>query len=582
MKRCPECSRDYYDDTLSFCLADGTELVYGLSDNEPATAILSEPGAVATGFRGGEDKTRRQILTTDQTAILRKGAETEPQKNLGDSSERQSLSAHRAAKPLVIFAVAAVILIAGFYGYRYFASSSKQIESIAVMPFVNENGNADVEYLSDGMTETLIGSLSQLPNLNVKARSSVFRYKGKDTDLQTIAKELNVQAILNGRVVQRGDQLTLSLELVDVATENAIWSQRYDRNQSDLVTLQNEIARDVSSKLKLKLSRADDQKLVKTYTSNPEAYQLYLRGRYEWNKFSLDGLTRSISFFERAIQIDPNYALAYSGLADSYVNLGVDYLPPKETMPKARIAALRAISLDDSLAEAHSSLGSYMLFFDWDTSGAEQEYRKAIALDPHYANARHFYSHCLQFSGREADAIREMKTAVDLEPLSAVNNAELAWAYYLARQHDASIAQSQKTLELEPTFTYSYFVSGLAYNAKGMYPEALSSLEKGFTLTPDWLELQGLLAYTHASAGDRKQAQAILTKALKTAEGGYINEVIVASVYAALGDNDQAIAWLERGYHARCSWMKWISIEPNLDKLRPDPRFQELVRRVGS
>ncbi len=464
----------------------------------------------------------------------------------------------------------------------YGRGSSSQIESIAVMPFVNEGGNAEVEYLSDGMTETLISSLSNLPNLNVKPRSSVFRYKGMETDHQTIGKELNVQAVLNGRVVQRGQDISLFVELINIPLDKVIWSQQYNRKQSDLVVLQSDIARDVSGKLRVKLSGADEQKLLKSYTSNPEAYQLYLRGRHDWNKFSLEGLTKSTSFFERAIQIDPNYALAYSGLADSYVNLGVDFVSPKETMPKAKIAALQAIALDDSLAEAHSSLGSYKLFFEWDTYGAEQEYRKAIVLDPNYANARHFYSHCLQFSGREAEALREMKTAVQLEPLSTFNNAELGWAYYLARQHDASITQSQKTLELEPGFGYAYFVIGLAYNGKKMYPEAIVSLEKGLALTPDWLELQGLLAYAHAGAGDRLQAQAILTKALNTSDGGYINEVIVSSVYAALGDNDNAIAWLERGYRERCSWMKWISIEPSLDKLRPDPRFQDLVRRVGS
>lgn len=476
----------------------------------------------------------------------------------------------------------AVIVLGGFLGYRYFGSGEKQNESIAVMPFVNESGNAELEYLSDGMTETLISRLSQLQNLNVKPRSSVFRYKGKPADAQTIGKELGVQAVLNGRVVQRGDDLLIFVELVDVVMDKVVWSQQYNRKMTDLVALQTEIARDVSGNLRIKLTAVDEQKLLKTYTSNPEAYQLYLRGRHEWNKFSLEGLTRSISFFERAIQIDPDYALAYSGLADSYVNLGADYLSPKETMPKAKAAALQAISLDDSVAEAHSSLGSYKMFFEWDTSGAEQEFKKAIALDPNYANARHFYSHCLQFSGRETEAIRQMKTAVELEPLSAVNNAELGWAYYLARQYDASIEQAQITLELEPGFAYAYFVSGLAYSSKGMYSEARTSLEKGLALTPDWLELQGLLAYARASAGDREEAQALLTKALKTSEGEYINEVVVASVYTALGDNDQAIAWLERGYQARCSWMKWISIEPHLDKLRPDPRFQDLVRRVGS
>ncbi|MEP7214570.1 MAG: hypothetical protein ABI791_15955 [Acidobacteriota bacterium] len=251
-------------------------------------------------------------------------------------------------------------------------------------------------------------------------------------------------------------------------------------------------------------------------------------------------------------------------------------------MPKAKIAALQAIALDDQLAEAHNSLGSYKLFFEWDTAGAELEYRKAIALDPGYANAHHFYSHCLQFSGRGAEALREMKQAVEVEPLSAVNNAELAWAYYLDRQYDASIDQSQKTLEMEPGFGYAYWVMGLAYNAKGMFPEALTALEKGKTLSPDWLELQAELAYTHASGGSPEQGRAMLATILKTSAGGYVNEVAIASVYVALGENDKAMSWLEQGYIGRCSWMKWVSIKPKLDKLRGDPRFKDLVDRIRS
>ncbi len=566
MKRCPECRRDYYDDTLLYCLEDGNALAQGSvpSPDELATAMLSALPPLAGGSTQPTDEAELK------TAIL-------PPATAGGSDSVRGFDKRLLFAPLAL----AVIVLGGFFGYRYI-TPAKQIESIAVMPFVNDSGNPDIEYLSDGLTESLIKSLSQVANLSVKPRSTVFRYKGQAVDTQTVARELRVQAILNGRVVRRGENLSFFVELIDIVSDKVVWSEQYSRKQSDFVTLENEIARDVSSKLRGKLSGADEQKLLKTYTLDPEAYQLYLRGRHEWNKFSLDGLTRSISFFERAIQIDPNYALAYSGIADSYINLGVDFVSPKEVMPKAKIAALKAISLDDSLAEAHSSLGSYRLFFEWDTVGAEQEYRKAIILDPNYSNARHFYSHCLQFSGREAEALREMKTAVELEPLSALNNAELAWAYYLARQHDASIEQSRKTLELEPGFAYAYFVNGQAYNGKKMYPEAVASLEKGLALTPDWLELQGLLAYAHAASGDRLQAQTILTKALKTSDGGYINEVIVSSVYAALGDNDNAIAWLERGYRERCSWMKWISIEPSLDKLRPDPRFQDLVRRVGN
>ncbi len=484
----------------------------------------------------------------------------------------------------LIFAVSAVAIVAIGLGAWYWQKAktvSAPIESIAVLPFVNQSGNSDIEYLSDGMTETLINSLSQIPNLNVKARSTVFYYKGKEISPQKIGEELKVQAVLLGRVVQRGNDLKLSLELVNTQTQDVIWSETYNRKQSDLVALQSEIAQDVLSKLKIRLTGADEQKLAKKSTQNVEAYQLYIQGRYEWNKFSFDSLKKSIPLFERAIQKDPTYAMAYSGLADSYVNLGVDYISAHDTMPQARVAAIQAIALEDSLAEAHTSLGSYKMFYEWDLTGAEEEYRKAISLDPKYGNARHFYSHCLQFSGREAEAIRELKTAVELEPLSLVNNSELGWAYYLAKQHDAAIEQLHKTIKLDPSFSNSYFLLGLVYADKGNFAEAVAALREGQRLSPDWLELQAVLAYTYASAGERGEAEALLTKLLKSAAETYVNPVLIAGVYVALADNDRAIEWLERGYREKCSWMRWIAIEPQLERLRPDPRFQDLVSRVN-
>ena len=562
MKRCPECRRDYHDDSLMYCLEDGAPLVQGTvhSPDDISTAVLHRASGVSESstriFPGGRPPAAASQLL---------------------HASRKPVSKRVVVIPLVLLVVA----FAGYLIYRGLRSSP-HIDSIAVLPLANESGNPDLDYLSDGLTESLIKNLSQIEQLKVKPRSTVFRYKGRGADPHGVGRELQVLAVLNGRVVQRGQDLALFVELIDIASDQVVWSEQYNRRISDLVSLENEIARDVSGKIRTRLSGVDEQKLSKTYTSNPEAYQLYLRGRHEWNKFSLEGLRASISYFERAIQIDPNYAVAYSGLADSYVNLGIDFISPRDTMPKAKVAALQAIALDDSLAEAHSSLGSYKLFYEWDTAGAEAQYRKAIGLDPSYATAHHFYSHCLQFAGREADAFHEIKTAIELEPLSALNNAELAWAYYLARQYEASIEQARKTIDLEPGFAYAYFVMGMVYNARGQSKDALLTLEKASALAPDWLELQGEIAYTHASAGDHRRAQEMLTKVIEASAGGYVNEVIVASVYAALGDNDKAMTWLERGFQGRCSWMKWISIEPKLDKLHSDSRFQELVRRIGS
>ena len=517
---------------------------------------------------------------TPATEILKAGKMAEARVSPGQGEIRL----HK--RGVVAAALAIVVLTALGSGWWFYADPSaltagQSIDSIAVWPFENGTGDADLEYLSDGMTETLINSLSQIPNLNVKSRSTVFYYKGKEISPQRIGEQLKVQAVLLGRVAQRGNELKLNLELVDTQTLDVIWSETYNRKQSDLVSLQSEIAQDVASKLRIRLTGADKQELARKSTGNAEAYQLYIQGRYEWNKFSFDSLKKSIPLFERAIEKDPSFAQAYSGLADSYVNLGVDYTSAHDTMPRARVAALQAIALDDSLAEAHTSLASYKMFYEWDIAGAEEEYRKAISLDARYANAHHFYSHCLQFSGREAEALREMTIAVELEPLSLVNNAELGWAYYLANQHDAAIKQLQQTIKLDPSFSASYFHLGLVYADKGNHAEAVVALREGQRLSPDWLELQAVLAYTYASAGERAEAETLLTSLVKSAADTYVNPVLIAGAYVALADNDRAIAWLERGYREKSSWMRWIAIEPQLKRLRSDPRFQDLVSRVN-
>ncbi len=416
MNRCPDCRRDYNDETLLYCLDDGTALLdEPASMDEPQTAILhatSPPSEAAT---------RAQIHTTSSAA--------EPQMAYGQSIGKERASGTKTAKSLAAVIAVGLILVAAFFGYRYFAANSTQIESVAVMPFVNESENADVDYLSDGMTESLISSLTQLPNLNVKARSTVFRYKGKETDAKTIGKELNVQAILTGWVAQRGEQLVLSLELVDVATENAIWSQQYTRRQSDLVSLQSEIARDVSSKLKSKLSGAEVAKVEKSFTADPEAYQLYLKGRFQWNKRTEESLKQAAELFDQAIAKDPNYALAYSGLAETYV-LFPNYCvaAPTDCMPKAKAAALKAIELDDSLAEAHAALGIYLSAFSWNQPAAEKEFRRAIELNPTYPTAhQQFANYCLLSMGRFDDALAEAKHAEQLDPFSPVISADVAW-----------------------------------------------------------------------------------------------------------------------------------------------------------
>ena len=341
-----------------------------------------------------------------------------------------------------------LLAVGGFFGYKYL-SPPKQIESIAVMPFVNESGNADVEYLSDGMTETLIKSLSNLPNLNVKPRSSVFRYKGKDTDLKTIGKELNVEAILNGRVIQRGEQLTLSLELIDVQNDKVLWTESYGRKQSDLVSLQSEIAKDVSTKLKLKLSGADEAKVTKTSTTNPEAYQAYLKGRYYWNRRTAENIRKAIEQFRAATDRDPNYALAFVGLADCYLVL-TQYAgaPISEVIPQAKAFAERAIAIDDQLGEPHASLGNVNRQ-SWQWVEAEREYKRAIELNPNYATAYHWYSNLLEELGRYDEAALIIRRAHDINPLSSVIGVNISLIYQIQNDHKASIENSLKVIELD-------------------------------------------------------------------------------------------------------------------------------------
>jgi len=562
MKRCLQCGREY-DNSMMFCLDDGAELLYGpASMDKPSTAIGHTTDAV------GDAPTRAQIHITEQTAVLPSGISDLP---------KRSFDKRLIAAPFLL----AIIVLAGFLGYRYVGSNAKQIESIAVMPFVNESGNADVEYLSDGMTETLIKSLSQIPHLNVKPRSSVFRYKGKDTDLQTIAKELNVHAILNGRVVQRGDQLTLSLELVDVQKDRVIWTEQYNRKTSDLVSLQSKIAKDVSTNLKAKLSGADETKVTKPVSADPEAYQAYLKGRYYWNRRTAENLKKAIEQFKSATDRDPNYALAFVGLADCYVVLN-EYAgtPTSETLPQAKAYAERALSLDGQLAEPHATLGSINQNL-WQWAEAETEYKRAIELNPNYATAYHWYSRFLKNVKRYDEAAAMIKRAQELDPLSSVISINISRMYQLQNNHEASIGNSLKIIELDPNFAAAYDFLGISYLKLGRAAEAVTASKKSAELSNRAGINLGDLGYVYAATGKRAEAIAVVKEledkyARKEAAGLY-----VAAVYAGLGDKDKAFEWLEKDFQVRNGKLAEIRWIIPLDPLRDDPRFKDLLKRMN-
>jgi TolB-like protein/Tfp pilus assembly protein PilF len=488
---------------------------------------------------------------------------------LGERTPALGRRKSRWVLPVSVFAI--LIIAAVAYAYYVTHKTNNVISSIAVMPFVNENGSSDAEYLSDGMTETLISSLSQLPNLNVKPRSSVFRYKGKDTNPQTIAKELNVQAVLNGRVTQRGTEVSLFVELIDVALDKVVWSQQYNRKQTDLLTLQTDIARDVSSRLKTKLSGEDEAKLTKTYTTNPEAYQLYLKGNFYLTKYTEDGYQKGIEYYQAALEIDPKYALAYHGIAQAYDFANDWYLSPKEAMPKAKEAALKALELDETLAETHFLLGKIVFWYEWDWPAAEREWKRAHELDPTYPD---HYPPYLAAVGRFDEALKAQESILQRLPVDLNMNMDNACILLQAGQTDRSIEQTRKTLELDRNFWWAYQNLGLAYERKKQHAEAIDALEKACSVDNSPSNL-GYLGAVYGLAGKEADAKKVLGELKELSNHRYVSSYYVAIVYAGLNDKDQAFAWLERAYEERSLGMTLLKVETVLDNLRPDVRFKD-------
>ncbi len=483
----------------------------------------------------------------------------------------------------IFFAVALIVLFAVF-GVWYFSSrttDSKQIESIAVLPFQNESGNAEIEYLSDGMTETLIGNLSNIIKLNVKARSSVFRYKGQEAS-KKIAEELNVQAILTGRVIQRGDDLTLFLNLVDGKTENNLWSKQYNRKLSNLVALQTEIARDVAESLKAKLSGAETQKFSRNYTENAEAYQLYLKGRFHTSKVTPAEVQRGIAYFQEAIQLDPNYALAYAGLADAYrtIPLGPE-LSPTEYFPKAKEMARKALEIDETLAEAYAALGSVAFWFDWDWTASENYCQKALAFNPNSADARITYAHLLSNIGRHAEALEQAKRARELDPLNVRVNFLEAQFLLHAGQIDESFARLEKAYELDSNFIGYYQFMPSVLIEKGKFAEAIVLSRKGLELHPNNSRIPAFLGYALAKTGNRAEAEAIAEKLVKTSNERFVSAQNIALLYNGLGETAKSLEWLNRGIEQRDPRMTFLKVEPKWNNLRGDARFQEIMRRMN-
>ncbi|HET6671622.1 MAG TPA: protein kinase, partial [Pyrinomonadaceae bacterium] len=482
-------------------------------------------------------------------------------------------------------ALAALLVVAGIAAasWYYFHSQNSQttIHSIAVLPFTNVSKDADMEYLSDGISESLINSLSKLPDVKVIARSSAFSYKGKEADIADVAKALGVEAVLTGRVTQRGDNLSISVELVNARDKTQLWGEQYDRKMSDLLAIQREIASEIVENLKLKVS-VDKEGFAKPYTENNEAYQLYLKGRFHWDKRTPEAVKKSIEYFNQAIEKDPTFALAYVGLADSYVVPAIR-IPPREAMPKAKAAAMRALELDETLAEAHASLARVLASYDWDWTNAEKEYKRAIELNPRYPVAHQWYGGYLAVMGRTNEALAERKRAQELDPLSLIINSELGMAFYYARDYDQAIGQFEKTLELDQNFPPGRAFLLAAYEQKGMYNEAIAEFKKALPLRgiSEVGFLRAGLGHVYAVTGKKSEARKVLAELKQLSEQGYVPAPSIALIHAGLGEKDQAFAWLEKGYEQRAFQMQWLKIEPRWDSLRSDPRFGDLIRRIG-
>ncbi len=557
MKRCPQCNRVETDDALVFCRADGTELV------NDSSSLGSEAGTARLGLGSSATEAETNVLPHTTGAEISRdtaAATVLPAQPPLTSAELAKPKRRRNQIAIVAIVTAVVAATTAIVVDSYLSRKSHaSIQSIAVMPFVNASGNVDVEYLSDGMTETLIRSLSQLPNLNVKARSSVFRYKGKETDAKTIGKELGVQALLNGRVVQRGEQLILNLELIDAQTENVIWADQYDRKSSDLVSLQNEIARDVSSRLKLKLTGADQQKLTRTSKVDPEAYRLYLQGRYYWNRRTGPEFEKAGGYFQQAVDQDPNFALGWVGLAD---------FKEDQDRPRKKEYINRALQIDPDLAEAHASLG-YQLMVDMNWAASERELKRAIELNPTYAQAYAWNGIRLTMIGKYNEALASLDRGLALEPTANSINFYKGVCLAVSGRRDEAFQQLKKLTEIDPNFSWAHRWLARLYEKRGDYAAVVEERAKAAELEGNPEDAK-LMRESFAKGGWEgfRQSQRSKDPNTRLAE-----EVIDGA------GKERVIQRLQQEAARGVFWLFLIRTEPVYDPLRSDRRFQEVLKK---
>ena len=491
-----------------------------------------------------------------------------------------ALSAPRSRKLKPALALGAIVLAAVAGGFLFLPGDSERIDSLAVLPFENGSADPEAEYFSDGVTESIISSLSKLPDVRVISRTSVFRYKGQTIDPGTVGRELGVDALVLGRVVQRGDDLTVSAELVRTDDSGQIWGEQYQRKAADIFSIQNDMAREIGDALRIQLTTEQEELLTKQYTESSDAYEAYLKGRYHWNKRTEEGIRQAIVHFQEAINHDSNYALAYTGLADSFSLLGYYYVSPREVFPRAKQAAERALELDGSLGEAHVSLGWIKCIYDWELDEAEREFVRGIELNPTYATGHQWYSVYLAVTGRYGEAIERNRMALELEPLSRIINHNYGRRLSDAGRYEEAHEQLRKTLELDSAWAHAHRAFGANYARQGLYSEAVVHYEQAVMLDDSPYRI-GPLGQAYAKSGRVDEAHSVLARMDELAETRYVSPLDRAGVYAGLGDLDKFFEWMERAYDERASDLPLVRNFPWVEDVERDPRFAELLRRVG-
>jgi TolB-like protein/DNA-binding winged helix-turn-helix (wHTH) protein/Tfp pilus assembly protein PilF len=504
----------------------------------------------------------------------------ESEKNLSEQPRK------RAARRLAwrIFGAALVIgvILLGAWVIRISNRRSHGIRSLAVLPLESLSGDASQDYFADGMTDALITDLGQISALRVISRTSVMSYKRARKPLPQIARELNVDAVVEGTVLRSGNQVRITAQLILAPDDKHLWAESYVGDVRDTLALQNQVARAVAEKISIHLNPQEQATLEAAKIVKPDAYESYLKGRYFWNKRTADGLKAAVAYFNQAIEEDPTYARAYSGLADTYALLGdwqYAVMTPSDAYPKAKAAARKALELDNTLGEAHNSLAFCLDGYDWDFASAEKEFQRAVELNPGYATAHHWYAWHLSLVGRNSEAIAEMKKAQNLDPLSLIINADLAELLVIAHENDASIEQSRKTIEMDPNFAFAHNQLGQAYIQEQKYDDAIAELQKAVTLSGGSPTCKANLARAYAATGKKDETLQLLNDLKKTANPGYSNAPEIAVVYAVLGDKNEAMAWLEKGYKERFN--PGVLLRVGFDPLRSDPRFEDLKHRIG-